>query len=374
MLAPMDILDQLFARASADLHKPAVSDEEILKRIDYVCRCLTNRAGVRLLMACMLAKIDRPDVDPRQPYTEIGGSESFSGRTYDERYITQFINANQLPCNSTTAFLTPALRNINQPLTKDVEIVGRPTQVYSDTILLLDDVAEGRATAHDILTETIRLLLVVRDEKAARMKTLLAGIERGRDALPLASEAIVKLIEQHLACKHSSRLPVLVVAAAYSAASDKLGELALPLNPHTAADEQTGAMGDVEICLANDDQIVTAYEMKMKRVTKDDVDRAIQKITARKPRIHNYIFITTDAIDDQVREYAATMYELTSGTEIAVLDCIGFVRHFLHLFHRVRIAFLDAYQDLVLAEPDSAVSQPLKEAFLSLRQAAETDE
>jgi len=53
---------------------------------------------------------------------------------------------------------------------------------------------------------------------------------------------------------------------------------------------------------------------------------------------------------------------------------MGFLRHFLHFFHRLRIAYLEAYQALVLAEPESAVSQPLKEAFLVLRQAAEADE
>ena len=47
--------------------------------------------------------------------------------------------------------------------------------------------------------------------------------------------------------------------------------------------------------------------------------------------------------------------------------------HFLHLFHRLRIEYLNTYQALVLSEPDSAVSQPLKEAFLALRQAAEAD-
>jgi len=184
----------------------------------------------------------------------------------------------------------------------------------------------------------------------------------------------VKLIEQHLACKHSSRLPVLVVAAAYRAAADKLGERALPLQAHTAADEQTGAMGDVEICLMNDDRVVTIYEMKTKQVTVDDIDRALQKIAKRRPRIDNYVFITTDVIDDEVKAYAVAMYEKTNGTEIVVLDCIGSVRHFLHLFHRLRIKFLDSYQSLLLAEPDSAVSQPLKEAFLSLRQAAESTE
>jgi DNA adenine methylase len=75
-----------------------------------------------------------------------------------------------------------------------------------------------------------------------------------------------------------------------------------------------------------------------------------------------------------VKTYAAAVYEKTNGTEIVVLDCLGFVRHFLHLFHRLRIEFLNAYQSLLLAEPDSAVSRPLKEAFLSLRQAAESSE
>jgi DNA adenine methylase len=44
------------------------------------------------------------------------------------------------------------------------------------------------------------------------------------------------------------------------------------------------------------------------------------------------------------------------------------------LFYRLRIGFLEAYQELVLSEPDSAVSQPLKEVFLSLRHVTESGE
>jgi len=46
----------------------------------------------------------------------------------------------------------------------------------------------------------------------------------------------------------------------------------------------------------------------------------------------------------------------------------------LHLFHRTRADYLTAYQALVLNEPDSAVSQTLKEAFLVLRQTSDTGE
>ena len=64
-------------------------------------------------MSCMLAKIHSPVVDPREPYTEIGSETCFSGRTYDEQYITTFIPKYNLPCNNTTAYLTPAFRNHN---------------------------------------------------------------------------------------------------------------------------------------------------------------------------------------------------------------------------------------------------------------------
>ena len=144
--------------------------------------------------------------------------------------------------------------------------------------------------------------------------------------------------------------------------------------PHTAADTRTGSLGDVEITLVNDDQVVTSYEMKNRRLTTEDIDQTLQKLAEVPNSIDNYIFVTTDIISDETKAYADSLYERTGGTEFAILDCIGFLRHFLHLFHRLRLDFLDAYQKLLLDEPDSAVSQPLKEAFLALRLAAESDE
>ena len=325
-------------------------------------------------MSCLLGKLDKPNVDPRKPYTEIGDPDSFSGRTYDEQHLAPFINEHRLPVNQTTAFLTPTLRNIDHPLTTDRELVGRPRDLYKKTLELLEDVAEQRVAADVLFVEIVRLLLQMRDEKLARISSLLKGLEQTEGALPLSSEAIVTLLKQHLSCKHASRLPVLVVAAAYQAAGTRIAERILPLNPHNAADLQTGSLGDVEICLVGEDSVVTAYEMKAKRVDYTDIDASLGKIIGAPHRIDNYLFVTTDVIDPGVAEYAAGFYEQTDGVEIAILDCIGFLRHFLHLFHRIRADYLNAYQELVLNEPDSAVSQTLKEAFLALRQAAESDE
>ncbi|QUV79147.1 restriction endonuclease, SacI family [Chloracidobacterium thermophilum] len=370
MTEPDQILSDALERASRDINKPIVTNDEIRSKIEQVCREPRNRACARFLMACALARIHQSTADPRKPYTEIGSEDAFSGRSYDEKYISRLIYENHLPLNPTTAFLTPAFRNLNKPLTVDVKLNGEPPHTYEMTLQLLDEIYQGRVSAEDLLTEVLRFLVLIREERKKRIEILLDGL-KSENKLTLSSEEIVSLIEQHLKCKNSSRLPVLIVAAAYQSVKDKLKEEVLPLASHQAADKQTRSFGDVEICLENEDQVVTVYEMKRKCVTIDDIDSACVKISPASRKINNYIFITTETIEDDVRLYALSCYERTEGTEIAILDCIGFLRHFLHIFHRSRARFLDTYQNLVLSEPESAVSQALKEAFLALRQAAE---
>jgi DNA adenine methylase len=370
--SPEETLDVAFKQALEHPDEPLVDDAQMVERVEYVCRNRRNRAGVRLMMACLLAKADDPDLDIRKPYTEIGDPDSFSGRRYDEKYVYPFVNARGLPCNRTTAFLTPAFRNRDMVLTPDVDLVGRPPKLYASVLQLLDDVHTGKVLAKDLLTEFMRQLISLRNESQQRLNEMVRSLGDFEGGIPLSSENIVTLIEQHLACPRSSRLPVLVVAAAYEAAREHLGERVSPLQDHHAADLQTRSLGDLEITLMDDNEVITSYEMKTRRVTREDIDAAVEKIHNTEKRVDNYIFITTETIKEDVREYAVSLYERIGGIEIAVLDCISFLRHFLHLFHRLRTEFLESYQRLLLAEPDSAVRQELKEAFLSLRRAAES--
>ncbi len=369
---PNEILRVAYTKASIQIHDTFIADIKIRTRIEAICRNLRNRACARFLLATTLMKVYRPEVDIRKPYTEIGDPDAYSGRTFDEAYVTSFVAQYSLPCNPTTAFLTPAFRNRNITLTPDLVMVGRPEILYKATLQLLTDVQENSVDAQVVLFETVRLLLIVRDEQKEQIDSILVSLRHSDDTIPLSSEAIVSLIQQHLITAHSSRLPVLVVAAAYRSAENRLGERVLPLWGHNAADLQTGSLGDLEITLVNDDKVITSYEMKTRRVTINDIDHSLRKIRDTGKRADNYIFITTERIDEHVKDYAASIYEQTGGIEVVILDCIGFLRHFLHLFHRLRSVFLDTYQQLVLDEPASAVDQPLKVAFLALRQAAES--
>jgi DNA adenine methylase len=371
----LKILSDSYSRAISQITKPFIIDSVILQRVELVALCLRNRAGVRALLAGSLAKVYQPKYDIRKPYTDmVGGTRKgcFSGRAFDERYIqTLTAKPYNLPINATTAYLTPGFRTKNIVLTPEVELEGRPPEMYKAVLHLFDDVQKNRVSAQNILDETIRLLIIERDKRDLTLRNLLIDIKRTADKMPLAAEEIITLITQHLACKNSARLPVLVIAAAYKVAAERLGERILHLHSHNAADKQTGAAGDIEITLLGDNNVITAYEMKMKAVTIADINIALEKIKTHKATLQHYLFITTDKIDTEVREYAANLYSDLGGVEIAILGCLDFLRHFLHLFHRLRIDYLGAYQELLLAQPDSAVSHTLKETFLTLRKSAE---
>lgn len=277
---PENSLTAAYERAAFDLTQQLVANVEIASRIETICRYQRNRACTRFIMACALAKAHRPEIDIRKPYTEIPDNDVYSGRSYDEAYITAFVIKHKLPCNPTTAFLTPAFRNRNVTLSPDMLMVGRPEWLYKETLQLLADIQSGVVAAEDVLAQTVRYLLIIRDEQQEQIQSLLTGLKSVRNQTALSSEAIVNLIEQHLRTAHSSRLPVLVVAAAYKAAEHQLGERILPLMRHNAADEQTGALGDLEITLEHDNKIITSYEMKTRRVIQNDIDVALRKISA----------------------------------------------------------------------------------------------
>lgn len=367
---PADILAIAYESAINRLEKSFVRAAGLTDDVEFVCRC-TNLAGVRFLLACLVAKLSHPELDIRKPYTEIGGEGAYSGRHYDEIYVAPFAFKYGLPVNPTTSFLTPAFRTNKAVIAPGVELMGRPKKLYETVVKILSAVHDGTANPELLLIEIVRWLAVVKFEREDRRESLFASLAAASSDSALPAESIVTLIQQHLALPKSSRLPVLVVAAAYRAVQELLGEKALPLESHTAADSQTGALGDLQITLKDDRNIVTVYEMKAKRVTTEDLEIAVQKLASGAPPIDNYIFITTDKVDEAVNDFAATMHAKI-GVEFVVLDCIGFLRHFLHLFYRSRMSFLEAYQALVLGEADSAVNPTLKEAFLSLRLATET--
>lgn len=301
-------------------------------------------------------------MDIRKPYTEIGDADCYSGRTYDEQFVAEFITKYDLPLNATTAFLTPAFRTKNQPIDANTTLVGKPKEVYTALVSLLQDVQHERLPAESCLTEVIRQLVVARDSRRKNIEQLLASVNRRTEAL--TAQQIVEIVAEHLRQPRSSRLPVLVVAAVYEVIAEIAGKTPRGLLPHTAADIRTGALGDLEIVLSAQEHPYTVYEVKARPLHERDIETALEKLARSSTAVAQYVFVVTEPVSEDIRIYLQEVNERYSATEFQIFDCIQMLEHFLHLFHERRAEFLQKYTNLAME--DNAVSQTLKEKLLEL--------
>ena len=199
-----------------------------------------------------------------------------------------------------------------------------------------------------------------------RIRSLLDRLSTVRDSQPLPADQIRTLIVGHATMFNRLGLPRLLVAALSDVAAD-LGDF-LRAEQVSISPEP---FGDAGIVLIDALRGTIAYEMKAGAVTREDVDYAVETAAVASALPDAYLFVTTSPIDPNVVYHAGQAYNRTGGMEVAILDVSAFVRHVLHFLHRHRTAFLDGYQSRMMAEPDSAVSLSVKEAFLSMRIAAE---
>jgi hypothetical protein len=169
----IEIFNAALRRANARLKRSLIADPRIRKCAEYVAHNLKNRTGAHLYYGLFAGKI------------------------------------------------------LNTMLTKDMNLVGKPPQLYQAVLSLLDDVHRGRVTADTLIAEMVRSLPIYRNEQQQRIEALVATLNTAKNAVPLSSENIVNLIEKHMSLKGTSRLSVLVVAAAYQSTEEFVGERVL---------------------------------------------------------------------------------------------------------------------------------------------------
>ncbi len=84
-MTPDEILNQIYRDVSGASDQVLETQPQVLSSIELVSRNINNRACVRVILACALAKTYNEAVDIRKPYTEIGDADAFSGRAVYRR-------------------------------------------------------------------------------------------------------------------------------------------------------------------------------------------------------------------------------------------------------------------------------------------------
>jgi len=135
--------------------------------------------------------------------------------------------------------------------------------------------------------------------------------------------------------KGASRLPVLALYSIYSVLLQELGRFSgkqlKPLEAHSAADSQTGAIGDIEV-INDDGTVFEAVEVKHGIIiNKAIVDSAKQKI--RGSQVERYYILTThsqhDPSDEVLQEVESVKCLL--GSQLIVNGVIPTIRYYLRL-------------------------------------------
>ena len=327
--------------------------------LDAILAASENNRGVLAVVATLLLK---KSVLPKQDIRlhRAGMPGGFSGRGLDSRLVTPFLKRNNFPAmQSGSGWLT---RSLEQDAPYDGKYPGRikPPSLRAAFLGAIDEVQSGRADAGDALAFLLAGLISRRDASA--------GIRLHRPInLPIAE--IIARLAAHFASpeRGAARLPTLAIYAAYQRLTTEAlryeGCKLEPLESHTAADEKTGLLGDVQVNGA-DGRPMEAVEIKHNiPLTAALVRDCYAKFKASPVRTF-YLLSTSDRPVDQPEiDREVSGIRRNHGCEVIVNGLTPSLKYYLRLLKDAG-AFVDAY--VTLLENDPAINYALKKAWNQL--------
>ena len=312
----------------------------------------TNKSALHVIITLALKKAAVPEQDIRQHQKELSGG--FSGRGLDERVTTPFLNSHHLSDKPSSGWLT---RSFEQMMPYDNGYPGsiRPRPVKAAFLAAVGEIQSGRIAAEEALVFLLAGLIKRRDAN----RGILLNRPTGR---PVAE--VIRRLAAHFGQPNSSRLPTLAVHAAYQCLVAEMrrydGCKLRALEPHTAADTRTGALGDVQVDDA-DGKPMEAVEIKHNiPLTAELVRGCRAKFEATQVRTF-YLLSTKERlvneaeIDGEIRRI-----QNGHGCHVIVNGVTPTLKYYLRLLANVD-AFVSAYA--THAEKDPAINYALKAAW-----------
>ena len=268
----------------SDLPKP------IKDSLETIINYSEKRKGViTVLFTSMIYKSLFPEQDVRKHQSQMDGG--YSGRTFDTKYITPFLQSKNFPAPSETGWLTRSLET-NSPYFIDYKPNITPKILKSAFLQILDEVNNDKLAKNSAIF-LIQGLIVQRNNQQ---------IDLAKPAdLPIS--IIIKLLKAHFdsdyASEGASRLPVLALYAVYQCLTNEAkrfeGKKLLSIESHTSADSRSGRIGDVDIVDENGREF-EAVEVKFGiPITAQLIRVSFEKF--KTTQVKRYYLLSTENID-----------------------------------------------------------------------------
>jgi DNA (cytosine-5)-methyltransferase 1 len=362
-MTPDDFLQNQYHQAmllvaSGDAIQSAINQDE-KDQLDLILKYAEQSKGVlSVTLTSIVYKLLNPSQDIRNHQTSI--KNGYSGRTFDTHFITPFMKANQFPAMAESGWLT---RSLEQKVPYDKQYAGAitPASLKTAFLQILDNV-ENNANSQLYLEYLLQGLLIQRNKHKIDLAK--------PTALPIAT--ILQLLELHFNQKYqavgASRLPVLAIYAAYQALMPELkrfqAKALLPLESHTASDNRSGTIGDIEIR----DEKQRAFEaVEIKHgisVTLQLVQDAYEKFKTT-PVERYYILSTADCNTAETHLINTEIIKIKNvhGCQLIVNGIMPTLKYYLRLLSNP-YEFIEHYVNLL--EDDKALKFEHKQAWNTL--------
>jgi len=273
--------------------------------------------GFTNIVTCLAIKTAMPIVDIRYHQVQIQDKTDrpagFNFRSISEKTVYPWLNEHTFE-GAKSGWQT---RTFERPKPYMLDYDENIGDIKSAFLTTFDEIEEHKQSAEEALAYLIYLQLIHRESKK-----IILSVPKTKDI-----QLIVKVFKNHFfhpykASKGASRLPVLALYAVYSVLVQQVnryeGMKLKSLEEHSAADSQTGAIGDIEIIDSNNN-VFEAIEVKHdialnERIIQD----AAMKIMAKS--VDRYYILTTHTVcepDDSLYQKIATVKALYNCQLIA---------------------------------------------------------
>lgn len=213
------------------------------------------------IVTCLAIKSARPDSDMRYHQTQIqkdtDRSAGVNFRGISEDIVYPWLSRNRFE-GAKSGWQT---RTLERPKPYTMTYDENIAYVKTEFLAVFDEIEEHAQPAFYALTYLIFKQVVRREEVRITL-----SIPKTQDIGTIVELFRLHFFRSYKGSKGASRLPVLALHAIYSVMVPELkryaGKTVVALNAHSAADSQTGSIGDIEVSDNENAEIFEAVEVK----------------------------------------------------------------------------------------------------------------
>jgi DNA (cytosine-5)-methyltransferase 1 len=278
-----------FASGVADQY--GLSDTILEALTQLSAKAQRASAAFNAIITCLAIKVFKPNADIRYHQTQIQADTSrpagFNFRTPSEAIIYPWLNAHMFE-GAKSGWQT---RTLERPVPYMLDYSENIAEVKAPFLQVFDEIEEQGQSASDALAYLVYLQLILRESKKITLSK-----PRTTDISLIVDLLSAHFFHGYKESRGASRLPVLALYAIYSVLTEQLarfkGMELKPLEEHSAADSQTGALGDIEVVNTGTQEVFEAIEVKHGiPITEAVIRSAMSKIMDK--RIDRYYVLTT---------------------------------------------------------------------------------